>query len=205
MQQANVPIRPQFPRSNVVLRRPGQKFRGLPVRGLLQIAAVVLAGRAQPAMRSRHQGSSGGCRCRKFSAVCRRRRTGDAGDSAAGSIRHCRPCLLRTMRSNYITTSLIRQSRQTIMLDQPVPFSHAHHVGGLASTAVTATPGYKVDDRRRSSDPHLHDVSAARARGLPDRSGPGERASASHRRRGACPGSHSCCADVCRLSARRLC
>jgi hypothetical protein len=46
-----------------------------------------------------------------------------------------------TMRANYITTSLIRQSRQTIMLDQPVPFSHAHHVGGLASTAVTATPG----------------------------------------------------------------
>ena len=36
-----------------------------------------------------------------------------------------------TMRSNYITTSLIRQSRQTIMLDQPVPFSHAHHVGGF--------------------------------------------------------------------------
>jgi len=39
-----------------------------------------------------------------------------------------------TMRSNYITD-------QTITLDQPVPFSHAHHVGGLASTAVTATPG----------------------------------------------------------------
>ena len=29
---------------------------------------------------------------------------------------------------------------QTITFDQ-LPFSHAHHVGGLASTAVTATPG----------------------------------------------------------------
>jgi hypothetical protein len=36
-----------------------------------------------------------------------------------------------TMRSNYITTSLIRQSCQTIILDQPVPFSHTHHVGGF--------------------------------------------------------------------------
>ena len=31
-----------------------------------------------------------------------------------------------TMRSNYITTSLIRQSRSTRL-----PFSHAHHVGGF--------------------------------------------------------------------------
>ena len=30
---------------------------------------------------------------------------------------------------------------QGVTADQPVQFSHAHHVGGLASTAVTATPG----------------------------------------------------------------
>jgi hypothetical protein len=102
---------------------------------LLQITAVVLRGG-----RSLHALAASGFVRRMpdaadFSAVCRQRRTGDAGDSAARSIRHCRPCLLdHAIELHHYVTD------QTITFDQ-LPFSHAHHVGGLASTAVTATPG----------------------------------------------------------------
>ena len=101
-----------------------------------------------------------------------------------------------TMRSNYITTSLIRQSRST-SCRSVTPITSAF----WPRLPLLPRRGRKVDGRRHSSDRHLHDVLlAARARGLPDESGPGERASASHPRRGACSESHSCCADVCRLS-----
>ena len=72
-----------------------------------------------------------------------------------------------TMRSNYITTSLIRQSRST----------GCRSVTPITSAVWPRLPllprrGRKVDGRRHSSDPHLHDVLlAARARGLPDELG----------------------------------
>lgn len=70
-----------------------------------------------------------------FRPYAEQRRTGDAGDSAARSIRHCRPCLLdHAIELHHYVTD------QTITFDQ-LPARHAHHVGGLASTAVTATPG----------------------------------------------------------------
>jgi hypothetical protein len=204
MQQANVPIRPQFPRWNVVLRRPGQNSSVAGLRFAPNCCGCA-AGRAQPPCGHGIKVRQEDADAANFSAVCRRRHTGDAGDSAARSIRHRRPCLLdhAIELHHYVTDQTIMSA---IMLDQPVPFSHAHHVGGFGLDCRYCHAGVeKSTVAGISSDPHLHDVPlAARARGLPDESGPGERASAPHRRRGACSESHSCCADVCRLSARRL-
>ena len=55
-----------------------------------------------------------------------------------------------TTRSNYITD-------QTITLDQPVPFSHAHTSAGSGSIAATAIPGWKSRLSPAFSDPYLHD------------------------------------------------
>jgi hypothetical protein len=198
MQQANVPIRPQFPRWNVVFAPPGTKFLGRR-SGVCSKSLRLCCGAGAACTRSRHQGLSGGCPMPQIF-----RPYADSAARATLVTLLLGPFAIAglaswTMRSNYITTSLIRQSRST-SCRSVTPITSAF----WPRLPLLPRRGRKVDGRRHSSDRHLHDVLlAARARGLPDESGPGERASASHRRRGACSGSHSCCADVCRLSARR--
>jgi hypothetical protein len=75
---------------------------------------------------------------------------------------------------------------QTITLDQPVPFSHAHHVGGLGLDCRYCHAG--VEKSTVAGIPPTHTCMTCPSQlvlaGLPDGARPGERASASHRRRG---------------------